>query len=150
MATEEPRTRSAEECRVLAAECEHEAESFGGNHDLRAFWRDMAEQWRWLPRQAEARGGEVTIAPSPAASAAEYRNRLRVDASRTGGKILAMERVRELRQKAESYRQAARRPSEGGGITDRILFRLADQLDRAADERLASLNAGSESPSSDL
>jgi hypothetical protein len=55
-----------------------------------------------------------------------------------------MERARELRQKAELYRRMAEQPTEGGKGADRILLKLAERMDREADERLARLNASPE------
>jgi hypothetical protein len=55
--------------------------------------------------------------------------------------LAPMERVRELRQKAELYRRVAGHPTDGGKGADRILVKLAEQLEREADDRLAWLNA---------
>ena len=47
---------SAEECRAHAETCERMAEFLGSdNYGLREFMRDVAEQWRRLAKDAEAR-----------------------------------------------------------------------------------------------
>ena len=47
---------SAEECRAHAATCERMAESLGpDNYGLRETMREVAEQWRRLAKDAEAR-----------------------------------------------------------------------------------------------
>jgi hypothetical protein len=44
----------------------------------------------------------------------------------------------ELRQRAEQMRRAARVPTVGGRMTDRLLLQLARQLDEEADRLEAS------------
>ena len=47
---------SAEECRAHAATCERMAESLGpDNYGLRETMREVADQWRRLAKDAEAR-----------------------------------------------------------------------------------------------
>lgn len=53
----------------------------------------------------------------------------------TNGRHPQVERVKQLRQKAELFRQVARTPAGRDPLVDRDLFVLADRLDQQADER---------------
>ena len=46
-----------------------------------------------------------------------------------------MKLVRELRQKAEQFRQLASIPTDGGRAADRILIEMAEQFDRTYEPR---------------
>lgn len=52
-----------------------------------------------------------------------------------------MERLRELRRKAEQLRRVASVPTQGGAVEDRILIELAERLDQEAAVREAQLAA---------